>query len=401
VPKNSPFATLADAEALARRRLPKVLFNRIIEPIDSTQKTLAENSRVFDDVLFRPKAATYFNQRDLSTTVLGSHLSFPVILACPGTNRIWHPDGEKAAAAAAGRAGTINIAAMGTGHPIEEVKAVASGPMWQQIYMSRGRAGAEDIIERSRALGVDALVFTVDTNLTAIPAEMKRPGPELSWYNARHYGLDAARHPRWFYAFVKDQWKVRHISEVERMGVMPGAMAAYVRRGRYSNQLSATWDDFGWIREQWPGPLVLKGILSSDDALRAIDVGASAIVVSNHGAIGLDALGVDPVSSSLRVLPHIAQACDGRVEVLLDSGVRRGAHVAKAIALGARAVLIGRPYLMGLAAAGEAGVYRVLEIFRSELDRTLGGLGCPSVRTLDSSYVEWPASWPASPAATP
>jgi isopentenyl diphosphate isomerase/L-lactate dehydrogenase-like FMN-dependent dehydrogenase len=394
---NPPFATLDEAEALARRRLPKVLFNRIIEPMAPKQKTLAENTRVFDDVLFRPKAATYIAKRDLSTTVLGTEISFPVLLASPGTNRIWHPDGEKAAAAAAGRAGTIDIAAMGTGHPIEEVTAVASGPIWQQIYLSRGRGAAEELIARSRAVGIDAIVLTVDVNLTPIPASMNRPGPELSWQNAKEYGLDAVRHPRWFSSFVKDQLKERHISDVERLGVMPGGMAAYLRTGEYSDQLSATWEDLTWIREQWNGPIVLKGILSGDDARRAIDVGASAIVVSNHGALGMDALGLDPVSPSLRVLPQIVRACDREIEVLLDSGVRSGADAVKAIALGARAVLIGRPYLMGLAAAGEPGVYQVLEIFRSQIDRVLGGLGCPSVQSLNGSYVEIPPSWPTWP----
>jgi isopentenyl diphosphate isomerase/L-lactate dehydrogenase-like FMN-dependent dehydrogenase len=286
---------------------------------------------------------------------------------------------------------------MGTGHPIEEVKAAATGPIWQQIYMSRGRAGAEELIGRSRAIGVAAIVLTVDTNLTPVPAEMNRPGPELSWANAKQYGLDAVLHPRWFIPFVKDQLQERNVSAIERKGVMPGGMAAHLRSGEFSDQLAPTWDDFTWIREQWDGPIVLKGILSGDDARRAIDVGASAIVVSNHGALGPDALGLDPLTPSLRVLPQIVSACDGQIEVLMDSGVRSGADAVKALALGARAVLIGRPYLMGLAAAGEAGVRQVLEIFRYQIDRVLGGLGCPSVQALDGSYVEAPSSWPTWP----
>ena len=395
MPADPPFRTLEEAKTLARRRLPRALFDRIVDPMDPLQKTLAENTRVFDDVLFRPRAATYIPKRDLSTTVLGTPISFPVMLACPGTNRIWHPDGEKAAAAAAERAGTINVVAMGTGHPIEEVRAASSGPMWQQIYMSRGRGAVEEVIARAQALQFGAIVLTVDTNLTPVPANMDRPGPELTWQNAKQYGLDAARHPRWFAAFVRDQWSERHLSAFEKKGVMPGAMAAYVRTGEYSDQLSVTWDDFTWIREQWSGHIVLKGILSPEDARRAIDVGASAIVVSNHGALGMDALGLDPISTSLRVLPQIVRACGDQMEVLLDGGVRRGADAVKAIALGARAVLIGRPYLFGLAAAGEPGVSQVLEIFRAEMDRVLGGLGCPSVSELDGSYVEAPSTWPA------
>ena len=391
--RKPPFATLEEAEALARRRLPKVLYERIVDPVTPTQRTLKENTRVFDDVLFRPNAATYVAERHLATTVLGTEISFPVLLASPGTNRLWHPDGEKAAAAAAGRAGTIDIAAMGTGHPIEEVVAAASGPIWQQIYLTRGRAAVEELIERSRALAIDALVLTVDVNVSVVPADSSRPGPGLNWYNARHFGLDAARHPRWLIPFVKDELGQRRVSEAERRGVMPGAQAAYLRSGEFSNQMAATWDDFKWIREQWDGPIVAKGILSVDDARRAIDEGVAAIVVSNHGAIGLDMLGVDPVTSSLRVLPRIASAVDGEVEVLFDSGVRTGADAVKAIALGARAVLVGRPYLLGLAAAGEPGVRQVLEIFRYQIDRVLAGLGCPSIRALDQSYVEAPSSW--------
>ena len=184
---------------------------------------------------------------------------------------------------------------MGTGHPIEEVTAPSVRPDLAADLPVTWTRHAEELIRGRRTVGIDAIVLTVDVNLTPIPAGMNRPGPELSWQNAKEYGLDAVRHPRWFSSFVKDQLKERHISDVERLGVMPGGMAAYLRTGEYSDQLSATWEDLTWIREQWNGPIVLKGILSGDDARHAIDVGASAIVVSNHGALGMDALGLDPV----------------------------------------------------------------------------------------------------------
>ncbi len=177
-------------------------------------------------------------------------------------------------------------------------------------------------------------------------------------------------------------------SAEERLPVIPGGNQARLRHGALENKLSVTWDDFDWIRDLWHGPIVVKGVLHGDDARRAIDVGAAAVVVSNHGGTGLQ------VSPSLRMLPEVVAAVDGQCEVLLDGGIGSGASAVKAVALGARAVLIGRPYLMGLAVAGEAGVAQVLTILRREIDMTLGALGCPSVQALDPSYVEIPASWP-------
>jgi isopentenyl diphosphate isomerase/L-lactate dehydrogenase-like FMN-dependent dehydrogenase len=393
---SEPFRTLAQAEAMARRRLPPALFDRISEPMGGSRRTCVENTRIFDDVLFRPKAATYVAARDLTTTVLGGEISLPVLLACPGSNRLLHPDGEPGAAAAATAAGTIDIAAMGTGHPIEEVCAAARGRVWQQVYLSRGRDGVEELVTRSRAAGVEAIVVTVDVNITPTPVTPGADVPPLgvNWPSARRHGLDALRRPRWLRDFVVDQLPERRRSPMEQRGVMPGGAPAHLRTGEFSDQLAATWDDIAWIRTIWGGPLVVKGVLTADDARRAVDAGAAAVVVSNHGGLGLDVLGLDPVTPSLRALPEVVRACGDDVEVLFDSGVRSGTHAVAAIALGARAVLIGRPYLFGLAAAGRPGVARVLEIFRAQIDRVLGGLGCPSVRALDATYVEVPPSWP-------
>jgi hypothetical protein len=231
---------------------------------------------------------------------------------------------------------------------------------------------------------------TVDLPLTPVPVipGVKVPGPELNRHNALRYGTEVVRRPRWLVGFVRDNLADRGVSEAELRPIVPGASPARLRSGELENKLSATWDDFTWIHELWRGPVVVKGILSADDARRAIDVGAAAIVVSNHGGTSLH------VSPTLRVLPQIADAVGDDCEVLFDGGVRTGADAAKAIALGARAVMVGRAYLMGLAVAGEAGVDRVLAILRDELDQTLGAVGCRSVAELDRSYVEFPDAWP-------
>jgi isopentenyl diphosphate isomerase/L-lactate dehydrogenase-like FMN-dependent dehydrogenase len=380
------FATIDEAFRRARRRLPATLYNRI----DGGTPTCRENSRIFDDVYFRPRAAAVFEDRDLHASVLGSEISFPVLLASAGGGRLIHPKGELATAAAAGRAGTINVVAMGTGHPLEEVASVASAPVWQQLSMSRGREGAEELIERAADAGFQALVVTVDMPVSPFPVVpgVKVISPGLNLQYALKFGPEAIRRPRWLAAFIRDELGDRDVSEAERLPVIPGATQARLRTGALTNKLSATWDDFEWIRRLWTGPIVVKGVLCGDDSRRAVDVGASAVIVSNHGGTMLH------VPPTLRMLPQIVAAINGECEVLLDGGIRNGAQVVKAIALGARAVLIGRSYLMGLAVAGESGVYQVLEILRNEIDQTLGALGCPSVAALDPSYVEMPKAWP-------
>jgi isopentenyl diphosphate isomerase/L-lactate dehydrogenase-like FMN-dependent dehydrogenase len=379
------FASIDEAFRQARRRLPSTLYGRV----DTGFRTQHENTRIFDDVYFRPRAAVVYEERDLRTTVLGNEISFPVLLASPGGGRLIHPMGERAASAAAGRAGTINIAAMATGHPLEEAAAAATGPIWQQLYMSRGREGAEELMDRAAKAGFQALVVTIDLPITptAVVPGVHVPVPALDRYHALKFGPEAIRRPRWLAGFIKDSINDRNVSDAEKESVVPGASPARLRTGELTNKMAPTWEDFTWIREQWKGPIVVKGVLSGEDARRAVDVGAAAVVVSNHGGTMLD------VRPTLRMLPEVVAAVGDQCEVYLDSGVQKGGHAVKAIALGARAVLIGRSYLMGLAVAGEAGVFQVLEILRNEIDQTLGFLGCPSVAALDPSFVVVPESW--------
>ena len=385
-----PFSTIDGAFAAAKRRLPKTVYDNVAG--GSAPVTLRVNTKVFDEIAFHPQAAVVFEDRDLRTTVLGEEISMPVMLACPGGARILNPAGEPAAAAAAGRAGTISVVSMSTGHSPEEVAARASGPLWQQLYMSRGREGAEELMSRCKAAGYRALVLTVDllVSATRVIPGVKPAAAGITRDNFFQLAPDALKRPRWLMAYLMDRYGERGVTEMERLGVCPFSPESRLKTGELVNKMTATWDDFRWIKEQWGGPIVAKGILTPDDARRAVDAGASAVIVSNHGAAGM----IDTFPSSLRMLPDIAEAVGHQCDVLLDSGVRSGAHVVKALALGAKACLIGRPYLMGLAAAGEEGVYQVLEIFRREVDGILGAIGCPSVREVDGSYVEIPANWP-------
>jgi len=371
---------------LARRRLPKVVFDYVDGGAED-EVTLRENRRAFETVSFRPRHAVAVPQCDLRTTILGTGLSFPALLAPVGYSRLMHPDGEPAAARAAGAAGTAYILSTLSGHKLEDVKAASAGPVWYQLYLVGGRDVAEAAIERARVAGFSALVVTIDTAIAGIRERDLRNGMvELLSGNllARIPFLPQLfSHPGWLTAFLLDGGvpKLQNIV-IPGRGPMPliDVTTALARA-------AVTWQDLKWLRESWPGPIVIKGVLTGDDARRAIDGGAAAVVVSNHGGRQLDC-----VPASLRVLPEVVTAVNGQAEVLMDGGIRRGSDIIKAICLGARAVLVGRAYAYGLAAAGEAGVVRALEILCADVERTLKLLGCASITNLDRSYVHVPAS---------
>ncbi len=376
---------------MARRRLPQAVFDYLDGGAEG-EVTLRENCRVFDDVTFRPRQAVAISTCELGTQVLGQQLSLPAILAPVGYSRLMHPSGEIGAAAAAGSAGTGYTLSTISGHRLENVKAASTGPVWYQLYLVGGRAVAEGAIERARNAGFSALVVTIDTPVAGMRERDPRNGmKELlggSLFAKLPYLHQMLTHPRWLASFLLDGG----VPDLENI-VIPGkgpmplldvsaALASAV----------VTWEDLRWIRQSWPGPIIVKGVLIADDAKRAIQEGASAIVVSNHGGRQLD--GVAP---TLRALPEIVAAVNGQLEVLMDGGIRRGADVVKALCIGARAVLIGRAYAYGLAAAGQAGVARALEILRDDIERTLRLLGCPSVSKLDASYIETPSHWNRKP----
>jgi isopentenyl diphosphate isomerase/L-lactate dehydrogenase-like FMN-dependent dehydrogenase len=376
-----------DLRELARRRVPRIVFNYIDGGAES-EFTLRENRRVFDDVTFRPRQAVPVPNLDLRTRVLDTDLSMPVLLAPVGYCRVMHPGGEVAAARAAGKAGTASILSTVSGHSLEDVRAASSGPVWFQLYLTGGRAAAENAMHRAQAAGYTVLVITIDTTVIGLRERESRDGMEQMlrgtlWSRIPFIPQVFAR-PRWLVRFLLDGG-LPNMPNI----ITPDRGVLRVRDAHTAIKRSAFfWDDISWIRDLWKGPIVIKGVLTAEDARKAIDSGAQGIVVSNHGGRQLDF-----APPALRVLPEIVRAVNGQAEILLDSGIRRGTDIVKAICLGARAVLCGRAYAYGLAAAGEAGVTRALQILRADLERTLRLLGCSSIAELDPSYVEIPRCW--------
>jgi isopentenyl diphosphate isomerase/L-lactate dehydrogenase-like FMN-dependent dehydrogenase len=384
---SSRVVNIADLRRIAERRVPRVVFDYLDGGADG-EITLRENCRAFDAITFRPKQAVKIEQLELGTSVLGNAISFPLMLAPVGYSRMMHPGGEVVAARAAGEAGTGYILSTISGHKLESVKAATKTFAWYQLYLVGGRDAAEGAIERARNAGFSALVVTVDTAVGGMRERDPRNGMnELLSRNvfARiPFVPQILARPGWLMQFLLDGG----LPKLENI-VIPGKGPLPLIDVSSSLSRSAViWDDLRWIREAWPGPIVIKGILIGDDARRAIDEGAAAVVVSNHGGRQLDC-----VSPTIRALPEIVAAVNGRAEVLMDGGVRRGSDVVKAICLGARAVLIGRAYAYGLAAAGYDGVQRALQILRADVERTMRLLGCGSVHELNQSYVELPREW--------
>jgi L-lactate dehydrogenase (cytochrome) len=379
--------SIDDLRPLARRRLPRAVFDYLDGGAEA-EITLRENRHAFEEVTFRPRHAVAVPDCDLHTRVLGFDISFPALLAPVGYSRLMHPDGEAGAARAAGDAGTGYILSTISGHRLEDVKAASSGPVCYQLYLLGGREACEAAIGRARHAGFSALVVTIDTAVAGMRERDLRNGvKELlggNLFAKIPFLPQVLVRPGWLASFLLDGGVPRLPNVVvPGQGPMPllDVNAALARA-------AVTWEDLQWIRNLWPGPIVIKGVLTGDDARRAIDAGAAAVVVSNHGGRQLDG-----VPASLRVLPEVVSAVNGQAEILMDGGIRRGADIAKALCLGARAVLCGRAYAYGLAAAGQAGVARALEILRTDLERTLKLLGCSSVAALDRSYVNVPASW--------
>jgi len=381
--------SIDDLRPLAQRKLPRVVFDYLDGGAEG-EVTLRENCRAFQEVTFRPRHAVALPHCDLSTRVLGFDFALPAQLAPVGYSRLMDPGGEVAAARAAGMAGTAYILSTISGHRLEDVKAASSGHVFYQLYLLGGRAAAEAAIERARLAGFSALFVTIDTAVAGMRERDFRNGMKELISGGLMQKLpflpQVLSRPGWLLRFLLDGG-MPPLPNV----VIPGeGPMPLVDVNAALGSSTVTWQDLRWIRDLWRGPMVIKGVLTGDDARRAIDEGAAALVVSNHGARQLDC-----VPASLRALPEVVAAVNGRIEVLMDGGIRRGSDIVKAICLGARAVLCGRAYAYGLAAAGEAGITRALEILRIDLERTLRLLGCPSVAALDRSYVNVPVSWQA------
>jgi isopentenyl diphosphate isomerase/L-lactate dehydrogenase-like FMN-dependent dehydrogenase len=383
----SQVVNISDLRRLAQRRAPKAVFDYLDGGAED-EITLGENTRAFRDILFRPRQAVAFDKCDLGVKVAGCDISFPAMLAPVGYSRMMHPGGEVAAARAAGEAGTGYILSTIAGHKLENVRAATSGPAWYQLYLVGGRGAAEGAIERARKAGFSTLVITVDTAVGGMRERDPRNGMKEmlggSVFAKMPFLPEVMTHPRWLAGFLLDGG----LPKLENI-VIPGkGPMELIDVSASLAQSAVAWSDFGWIRKLWDGPIVVKGILTADDARRAVDEGAVAVVVSNHGGRQLD-----QVYPTIRALPEVVAAVGSQTEVLMDGGIRRGSDIVKALCLGARAVLIGRAYAYGLTAGGYDGVKKAIQILRDDLERTMHLLGCSSVSELDESYIEYPRNW--------
>ena len=377
---NPSIASLEDFRRQARRRLPRAVFD-FVEGGAGDEVTLRENRSAFERVTFQPRALVDVSRREQSTTVLGTHVTLPVLLAPAGLARLVSREGELAVARAAGRAGTIFVLSTAASCSIEEVAAAASGPLWFQLYLGRDRDVGRSLVERAATAGYAALCLTIDVPVPGRRDRDVRNGVTVPPRITRRNAFDVAHRFSWLRdVLIGPPITFKNLTPYA--GGMTGAVALAAYHNEQLVNAGATWNELLWLRGFWSGPLVVKGVMTAKDACRAIECGADAVVVSNHGGRQLDGL-----PASIDVLPEIVDAVQGRAEVLIDGGIRRGTDVVKALALGARACLVGRPYLFALAAAGEEGVLGMLEMLRAEIDCTLALVGCTALGELDRSSV--------------
>ncbi|MDT5012518.1 MAG: pre-mycofactocin synthase [Mycobacterium sp.] len=379
------FETVGFAQQKAKKRLPKPVYSALVAGSEKGS-TVADNVEAFAELGFAPHVIGATDKREMSTTVLGQDISLPVVISPTGVQAV-HPEGEVAVARAAAARGTAMGLSSFASKPVEDVISV-NPKVFFQIYWLGDREAIAQRVERARAAGAVGLILTTDWSFShgrdwgspKIPEQMNLP-------TALRMSPSALTKPRWLWQWGKTMRPPNLTVPNQVPRGQPGTpfFAAY---GEWMNTPPPTWDDVNWLRELWGGPFMLKGVIRVDDAKRAVDAGVSAISVSNHGGNNLDG-----TPATIRALPAIADAVGGDIEVLLDGGVRRGSDVVKALALGARAVMIGRAYLWGLAAGGQAGVENVLDILQGGIDSALRGIGKASIHDLTTDDVVVPAGF--------
>ncbi|KAA9373784.1 mycofactocin biosynthesis FMN-dependent deaminase MftD [Microbispora cellulosiformans] len=376
---NAWFETVAEAQRRARRHLPKSVYSALLAGSERG-RTYHDNTAAFAELGFAPHVADLPAKRDLATTVMGQQISLPVLISPTGVQAV-HPDGEVAMARAAAARGTIMGLSNFAGKPVEEV--VAANPQtFFQMYWMGTRETMAGHMERARDAGVKGLIVTLDWTFSH-GRDWGSPWipDRLDLKALARFAPQGLTRPRWLLGFARTgrlpDLTVPNVAEPGRPA--PTFFGAY---GEWMQTPPPSWEDVRWMREQWDGPFMLKGVSRLDDARRAVDAGATAISVSNHGGNNLDG-----TPATIRLLPGIARVVGDQAEVLLDGGVRRGGDVVKALALGARAVMIGRASLWGLAANGQAGVENVLDILRNGIDSALLGLGRASIHDLEPGDV--------------
>jgi L-lactate dehydrogenase (cytochrome)/glycolate oxidase len=382
---NTWFESVAEAQRRAKKRLPKSVYGALVAGSERGY-TLFDNEAAFGELGFAPHVAGLSAERDLSTSVMGQPISMPVMISPTGVQAV-HPDGEVAVARAAAARGTAMGLSSFASKPIEAVIAVNPQTFFQMYWTGTKEAMIERM-DRARSAGAVGLIATLDWSFSNGRDWGSPSIPErISFTTAMRYAPEALTHPGWLWAFLKQRkipdLTVPNLAKVGEKG--PTFFGAY---GEWMQTPLPTWDDIAWVAKEWGGPMMLKGVTRPDDARRAVDAGVTAISVSNHGGNNLDS-----TPASIRMLPGVAAAVGSDIEIVLDGGIRRGSDVVKAVALGARAVMIGRAYLWGLAANGQAGVENVLDVFRGGIDSALLGLGKSSISELGPSDILLPAGF--------
>ncbi len=380
----SSAADVGDLRALARRRLPGGIFDYIDGGAED-ERTLSHNVSGYGRVEFRPRVLRDVSTVDTATTLLGRSVPMPLVLAPTGFTRIAHSEGELAVARAAARAGIpYGLSTMGT-RSIEEVAAVSSGPKWFQVYTWRDRRLVQDLLERAAAAGYEAIMLTVDAPVLGRRERDVRRGYTLPPKIGLDTIVDGILHPEWTLDFLRSE-PITFASVTGDNAADDGSASAVTLSEYINSQFdpALSWDEVAWLRSVWSGPIVLKGIQTVEDARLAVEHGADAIALSNHGGRQLDG-----APSIIELVEPVADEVGGEIEIIADGGVRRGSDVVKAVALGANAVMAGRAYLYALGAAGEPGVDHVLSFLREGMERTMALCGCQQVTDISNDLVTW------------
>ena len=385
------FETVAQAQLRAKKRLPPAVYSALVAGAEAGQST-DDNIAAFREVELVPRLLGPAPSGDLSTTVMGLHASMPVLISPTGVQAV-HPDGEVAIARAAAARGIPMGLSSFASKPIEEVVAANDQVMFQMYWMG-DRGDMQSWMERARSAGAKALIVTLDWSFSHGRDWGSPKIPErVNLRAALEFAPQALLHPRWLSAFLR----TRELPDLTAPNVTPPGGTAPTFFGAYGTWMQTprpTWSDLAWLRESWGGPMMVKGVWHPDDAQRAVDIGAAAISVSNHGGNNLDG-----IPSPLRILPRIREVVGGQIDIVMDGGVRRGNDVVKALALGADAVMIGRASLWGLAANGQAGVENVLDLLRSGMEAALRGMGKASLQELTREDVMLPPGFLREPPA--
>lgn len=374
------YCGISDLQRAAEKRLPRIV-REYIAGGASTEFTLRENRNAFDRILLAPRILVDLSSRSTTTTVLGQKISLPVIAGPAGLAPLVHREGELAVARAAGDAGTVFCISNASGYSIEDIATHAKGPLWFQLFSCTDRDIARQFLARARAAACQAIILGVDLPIGGLRYRDERNGIRFPPWPRPRDVADFLAHPRWLGQVLGSQ-RIGLGNYTAMLNAPGNTLDTYAYLTTRVLMPTCSWDDLAWLRQEWKEPIVVKGIMSAPDAVRAAELGADAIVVSNHGGRQLD---WQP--ATIDVLPEIVSAVGQRAEVLIDGGIRHGSDVVKALALGARACLVARPWYWSLAAGGETGVADMFRIFRHEIDNVIGLLGCPDVKRLRDAFV--------------